>query len=280
MPATWPFGVQRHRRDPVARPVREEDLVVVVLGQLRPRRPSPRRSGRSGRRSPCGPGPPGWPSARSPTGSRPGTASTATRASPSAPAAPCPGRCSTPSRWPGRRRSRTSRPTGRSGTASRVYGLVVGDAVGPAVVARRADLVDLVVAARAAVHVLGVRVRPDLAVVDPAGLLVDRDPERVAVAHRVDLGPRLVAEVGRPRRRGCPPGPCRCCSRPACHPGSRAAGCAGSCRAGRSCCPRCGARRRRGWRPRPDCPARWCAAGRRSGCSPATRRAACRRPWR
>src|SRR5918999_1501702 len=74
--------------------------------------------------------------------------------------------------------------------------LVVGDAVRPAHVAGLADLVDLVVAARAAVGVLAARVGPDLAVVDPAGLLVDLDPERVAVTHRVDLGTCLAGDGG------------------------------------------------------------------------------------
>ena len=56
---------------------------------------------------------------------------------------------------------------------------------------------------------------------------------------------------------------------------------AGSCRAGRSCCPTCGASRRPCWRRSRDRPGRCCAGRRRrSARSCWSRTASCRRPWR
>ena len=78
-----------------------------------------------------------------------------------------------------------------------VVGDVLADAVGPAVVAGLLDDVELDAALRAAVRVGRAGVRAVVAHQHPAGLRVDRDPERVAEAHRVDLGHRLRLAVGR-----------------------------------------------------------------------------------
>ena len=66
-------------------------------------------------------------------------------------------------------------------------GLVVGDEVGPAVVASSGGLVDLAVATGAAVAVLA-SVGTDLAPVEDIGALIDADAPGVAAAHGVDLG--------------------------------------------------------------------------------------------
>src|SRR5207247_2221493 len=72
-----------------------------------------------------------------------------------------------------------------------VIGLVVRHEVGPAVVPGPARLIDLVIAARSPSDRVDVRVRTDFAPVEEAGVSIYRDPIRVAMAHRVDLGPRL-----------------------------------------------------------------------------------------
>ena len=72
-----------------------------------------------------------------------------------------------------------------------VEGVVVAGAVRPAVVAGRAQHAVLDLAAGAAGRARPARVGPVVADVDVAGLLVDGDAERVAEAHRVDLGPRV-----------------------------------------------------------------------------------------
>src|SRR5260370_647227 len=73
-----------------------------------------------------------------------------------------------------------------------VIGLVVPHEVGPAVVPGPARLIDLVVAARSPSDRVDVRVRTDFAPVDETGVLIDRNPIRVAMAHRVDLGGRRI----------------------------------------------------------------------------------------
>src|SRR6266481_6061789 len=72
-----------------------------------------------------------------------------------------------------------------------VIGLVVPHEVRPAIVPGPARLIDLVVAARSASDRVDVRVRTDFAPVDETGVFIDRNPIRIAVAHRVDLGPGL-----------------------------------------------------------------------------------------
>src|SRR5216117_2826099 len=72
-----------------------------------------------------------------------------------------------------------------------VIGLVVRHEVGPAVVPGAARLIDLVVAARSPSNRVYVRVRTDFAPVEETGVFIDRDPIRIAMAHRVDLGPSL-----------------------------------------------------------------------------------------
>ena len=93
--------------------------------------------------------------------------------------------------------------------------------------------------------------------VERVGRRVDADPERVAEAHRVDLGPGL-----RGARR----------EEVAGRDGVRAVGLAGGsaapCRAGRWCCRRCAGRRSPAGR-----------AARRSGCSRRTRTGWCCRRW-
>ena len=92
----------------------------------------------------------------------------------------------------------------RAGRVGREVPVVVGlgrgvgaGAVGPAEVAGLADLVELHDAAGAAVGVRPAGVRAVLTEVDVAGALVDGHPERVAEAHRVDLGAGLPLGVGR-----------------------------------------------------------------------------------
>src|SRR5438552_2927076 len=72
-----------------------------------------------------------------------------------------------------------------------VIRLVVRHEVGPAVVPGPASLIDLVVAARSPSDRVDVRVRTDVAPVEETAVFIDRDPIRVAMAHRVDLGPSL-----------------------------------------------------------------------------------------
>ncbi len=73
-----------------------------------------------------------------------------------------------------------------------VVGLVVPDAVGPPVVAGPGDQVELHRARGAALRVRRPGVRSVVAQMDPAGLVVDGEPERVAQAHRVDLRAGVV----------------------------------------------------------------------------------------
>src|SRR5438045_5737692 len=77
-----------------------------------------------------------------------------------------------------------------------VIGLVVPHKVWPTVVPGPARLIDLVVAARSPSDGVDVRVRTDLAPVDETGVFIDRNPIRVAMAHRVDLGPSLWRAFG------------------------------------------------------------------------------------
>src|SRR5258705_12778657 len=72
-----------------------------------------------------------------------------------------------------------------------VIGLVVPHEVRPPIVPRAARLTDLIVPARSASHRVDVRVRTDFAPVEETGVLIYRDPIRVAMAHRVDLSPSL-----------------------------------------------------------------------------------------
>ena len=72
---------------------------------------------------------------------------------------------------------------------------VVAHAVRPAVEARLVDHVELDAPLRAAVRHGRAGVRAVVAEQQPARLRIDRDPERVAEAHRIDLGQRLILRV-------------------------------------------------------------------------------------
>ena len=68
-------------------------------------------------------------------------------------------------------------------------GLVVANAVGPAKIARRPRLIPLVQTDRPPLRIGLAGVGADIAPVEPAALAVDRQPERIAHAHDVNLGP-------------------------------------------------------------------------------------------
>src|SRR6266511_5758840 len=72
-----------------------------------------------------------------------------------------------------------------------VVGLVIPHEVRPPIVPRTARLTDLIVAARSPSDRVDVRVRTDFAPVEETGVFIYRDPIRVAMAHRVDLGSGL-----------------------------------------------------------------------------------------
>src|SRR5690606_27260527 len=69
---------------------------------------------------------------------------------------------------------------------------VVADTVRPSVVARTGHEVELHGARRTTVGIGRTGVGTVVTDVDPSGLLVHREPERVAEAHRVDLGTGLL----------------------------------------------------------------------------------------
>ena len=68
-------------------------------------------------------------------------------------------------------------------------GLVVGDAVRPTEIPRGARAVDLVISARSTCSAPRQGIGTDVANVEPTSLGIDRDAERIAQAHRVDLRP-------------------------------------------------------------------------------------------
>src|SRR6266550_4005245 len=72
-----------------------------------------------------------------------------------------------------------------------VIGLVVPHEVGPPIVPRAPRLTDLIVPARSPSDRVDVGVRTDFAPVEETGVFIYRDPIRVAMTHRVDLGPSL-----------------------------------------------------------------------------------------
>src|SRR5258705_13098806 len=73
-----------------------------------------------------------------------------------------------------------------------VIGLVVPHEVGPPIVPRAPRLTDLIVPARSPSDRVDVRVRTDFAPVEETGVFIYRDPIRVTMTHRVDLGGRRI----------------------------------------------------------------------------------------
>src|ERR1700693_59877 len=74
---------------------------------------------------------------------------------------------------------------------SSIVRLVVRNEVRPSVIAGATRLIDFVVATRATSGGVYVRVGTDVAPVQEPGMRVDRDPIRITMAHRIDLGSGL-----------------------------------------------------------------------------------------